>query len=73
MVILFKDVLTDLYRCIKNENVSTVILGATKTSQIDDNVKSLKLVEKLTPEIMGEIEKILDNTPTKPGSFGRER
>lgn len=59
--------------CIKNENVSTVILGATKVSQIDDNVKALHMVEKLTPEIMEQIEKILDNTPTKPATFGRER
>lgn len=41
--------------------------------QIDDNVKALQMVEKLTPEIMEQIEKILDNTPTKPATFGRER
>lgn len=36
-------------------------------------MKSLKLVEKLTPEIMEQIEKILDNSPTKPATFGRDR
>lgn len=59
--------------CVMNPNVSTVILGATKTSQIEDNVKALKLVPKLTPEIMQEIEGILDNTPSEPGTFGRKR
>jgi len=59
--------------CIKNENVSTVILGATKTSQIHDNCESLKLVEKITPEVMEEIEGILDNKPVGASTFGRER
>ncbi|EOD47634.1 aldo keto reductase [Neofusicoccum parvum] len=57
----------------KNPNVSTVILGATKVEQIHDNCKALKLLDKLTPEIMEEIEKILDNKPTPKPSFGRDR
>jgi aryl-alcohol dehydrogenase-like predicted oxidoreductase len=59
--------------CVKNPNVSTVILGATKTHQIDDNVKALKLLEKLTPEVMEEIEEILANKPAEPGTFNRKR
>jgi len=31
------------------------------------------LVPKITPEIMEEIEKILDNKPAAPPAFGRER
>ncbi|KAK9481449.1 NADP-dependent oxidoreductase domain-containing protein [Lipomyces starkeyi] len=31
----------------KNENVSTVILGATKVEQIDDNCGALKLIESI--------------------------
>lgn len=57
----------------KNENVSTVILGATKVAQIEDNCKALALIPKLTPEIMEDIEKILDNKPAEPNSFGRKR
>ncbi|ORY05680.1 voltage-gated potassium channel subunit beta-1 channel subunit beta-1 [Clohesyomyces aquaticus] len=49
--------------CAKNNNVSTVILGATKPEQVHDNCKSLQLLPKLTPEIMEEIEKILGNKP----------
>jgi hypothetical protein len=33
----------------------------------------LKLLEKLTPELMEEIEKILDNKPSGPATFGRDR
>jgi aryl-alcohol dehydrogenase-like predicted oxidoreductase len=47
----------------KNPNVSTVILGATKVEQVRDNCGAIKLLPKLTPEIMEEIEKILDNKP----------
>ena len=57
----------------KNENVSTVILGATKPEQIKDNCAALKLLAKLTPEHMEEIEKILDNKPSMPPNFGRSR
>ncbi|KAH7123907.1 voltage-gated potassium channel subunit beta-1 channel subunit beta-1 [Dendryphion nanum] len=47
----------------KNPNVSTVILGATKPQQVHDNVKALKLLPKLTAEVMEEIEGILQNKP----------
>ena len=57
----------------KNENVSTVILGATKPEQIKDNCAALKLLAKLTPEHMEEIEKVLDNKPSMPPNFGRSR
>lgn len=53
--------------------MSTVILGATKVEQIDDNVKALAVLDKLTPEIMEEIEAVLDNKPTAAATFGRER
>lgn len=57
----------------KNPNVSTVILGATKIEQVIDNLKALPLIDKLTPEIMEEIEGILDNKPKGPATFGRDR
>jgi len=59
--------------CAKNPNVSTVILGATKVEQIEDNMGAIPIIAKLTPEIMEEIEKILDNKPAQPASFGRDR
>jgi len=57
----------------KNENVSTVILGATKVEQIVDNCGALKLLDKLTPEVMEEIEGILQNKPKPTPTFGRSR
>ncbi|OZJ04847.1 hypothetical protein BZG36_02617 [Bifiguratus adelaidae] len=54
---------------IKNKNVSTVIMGASKPSQITDNVSALKTVPKLTDEIMEEIEGILDNKPKPNPTF----
>ena len=34
--------------CLKNPNVSSVILGATKTSQLEENLKSLAVLPLLT-------------------------
>jgi voltage-dependent potassium channel beta subunit len=53
--------------CLKNPNVSTVITGASKPSQISENMKALDFVEKLTPDVMERIETILGNKP-KPFS-----
>jgi voltage-dependent potassium channel beta subunit len=49
--------------CLKNPNVSTVITGATTVEQVGENMSALASVEKLTPEIMGRIDEILDNKP----------
>lgn len=48
---------------LKNPNVSTAITGATKLSQIEDNLKAVELVGQLTDDVMETIEGILDNTP----------
>ena len=52
--------------CLKNPNVSTVILGASKLSQLEENLKSLDVLPKLTDDVITKIEEILDNTPAKP-------
>jgi voltage-dependent potassium channel beta subunit len=49
--------------CLKNPNVSTVILGATKIEQLTENLESMEVVEKLTEDVMERIEGILDNKP----------
>lgn len=59
--------------CLKNENVSTIILGASKPEQVHENCKAIKVADKITPEVMEEIEKILDNKPAGPSTFGRSR
>ena len=52
--------------CLKNQQVSTVILGASKTAQLKENFKAIDGKQKLTLEVMGQIEKILNNTPVRP-------
>ena len=49
--------------CLKNPNVSSVITGASKPSQVSENIEALDLTEKLTPEVMERIEAILKNKP----------
>lgn len=49
--------------CLKNPNVSTVILGASKVAQLEENLKSLDTLAKLTPDVMERIETILANKP----------
>ncbi|MEM7656757.1 MAG: aldo/keto reductase [Bacteroidota bacterium] len=51
--------------CIKNPNVSTMILGASKLSQLEDNLKCLEAVPKLTSDVMEQIEGIMGNKPIR--------
>jgi voltage-dependent potassium channel beta subunit len=53
--------------CLKNHNVSSVITGASKPEQVSQNMKSIDFVDKLTPEVMEQIDAILENKP-KPVS-----
>ena len=52
--------------CIKNPNVSTAILGATKKAQLLDNLKALDAMAKLTSEIMEKIDTIMKTKPVLP-------
>lgn len=52
--------------CLKNPNVSTVILGATKKQQLLDNLKSLEVLPKLNTEVMEKIETIMKTKPVLP-------
>lgn len=45
--------------CLKNPNVSTVILGASHLAQLQENLKSLEVKDVLTDDIMQTIEDIL--------------
>lgn len=48
---------------LKNPNVSTAIIGATRPEQVRDNAGAADAVDKLTDEVMQRIETILDNRP----------
>jgi len=52
--------------CLKNPRVSTVLLGATKPSQLEENLQATEVVPLLTDEVMERIEGILDNAPAHP-------
>ncbi len=52
--------------CLKNKNVSTVITGATKLSQLKENLKAAEMQELLNEEVMDKIEAILQNKPKLP-------
>lgn len=45
--------------CLKNPRVSTVMLGASKTSQLEENLKAVEGQDLLTPEVMARVEKAL--------------
>ena len=47
--------------CLKNDNVSTVILGASKTEQLSQNLDTLDYMEIINEDVMREVEKILQN------------
>lgn len=49
--------------CLKNPNVSTVILGASKTAQLKENLTALEVVQLLTDEVMTKIEEIVQTKP----------
>lgn len=42
--------------CLTNPNVSTVILGASRVSQLEENLSALEIVPKLTPDVRAAIE-----------------
>lgn len=44
--------------CLKNPNVSTVILGASKVEQLEQNLKAIEAVEKLDQAVMKTIDDI---------------
>jgi len=52
--------------CIKNPNVTTAILGATRKEQLKENLGALTAREKLSDEIMNRIEEIVQTKPVLP-------
>jgi voltage-dependent potassium channel beta subunit len=44
--------------CLKNPHVSTVILGASRVEQLQENLGALDLVDQLTPAVMKRLDAI---------------
>ena len=49
--------------CIKNTNVSTAILGATKKEQLTENFKALDVLPLLNEEVMKRIDEVFGSKP----------
>ncbi len=48
--------------CLQNPYVSTVITGASRVEQVQENMKAMEFVDKFTPEIMVQIDEIFGVT-----------
>ena len=55
--------------CLANENVSTVILGVSKMSQLKDNLNARETAGVLTPDVLQQLDDILQNKPAAPTRF----
>jgi aryl-alcohol dehydrogenase-like predicted oxidoreductase len=49
--------------CVSNTDVSTVITGASRPKQVEQNMEALEVAHALTPDLMERIEDTLDNKP----------
>ena len=45
--------------CLQNPHVSSVITGASRVSQVHENMKALDFADKFTPDVMAAIDKVL--------------
>ncbi len=45
--------------CLKNSRVSTVILGASRTGQLEENLTAVEAQDRFTPAVMRDVEKAL--------------
>lgn len=52
--------------CIRNPNVTTAILGATRMNQLTENLGAVDVLPKLTDEVMLKIDEIAGNKPAMP-------
>jgi len=55
--------------CLTNPRVSTVILGASRLSQLTDNLAARDRVGDLTADVLAEVERIMGNKPPAPQRF----
>jgi voltage-dependent potassium channel beta subunit len=58
--------------CLLNPHVSTVITGASRPSQVQENMQALAVLPKLTSDIVARIEGIVQNKPTPLTDFKNE-
>uniref|UniRef100_A0A8C1UBI4 Voltage-gated potassium channel subunit beta-1 n=1 Tax=Cyprinus carpio TaxID=7962 RepID=A0A8C1UBI4_CYPCA len=49
--------------CLRNEGVSSVLLGASSTDQLMENIGAIQVLPKLSSSIVHEVDSILGNKP----------
>jgi aryl-alcohol dehydrogenase-like predicted oxidoreductase len=49
--------------CLKNSNVSTILLGATKPEQMEENLGCIAVAKRMNDNHLAEIDLILGNKP----------
>jgi voltage-dependent potassium channel beta subunit len=49
--------------CLHNPHVSTVITGASRASQVSENMKALEVVPKLSTDVLARIDAALEERP----------
>ncbi|KAI8936665.1 hypothetical protein NX059_007062 [Plenodomus lindquistii] len=52
--------------CLKNPHVSAVITGASRPEQVVENCKALQVLDKLTPEILAEMDSVVGKIDLDP-------
>lgn len=48
---------------VKNKDVSTCLIGSTKIAQLEENLKALEFVPKITSEVEKKINEVMGNQP----------
>ncbi|TMW59108.1 hypothetical protein Poli38472_007253 [Pythium oligandrum] len=56
--------------CASNENVSSVLFSATTVEQLDENMKALEFIDKITPEIKAKIDAVVQFQPQVLPQYG---
>uniref|UniRef100_A0A671XX25 Voltage-gated potassium channel subunit beta-1 n=1 Tax=Sparus aurata TaxID=8175 RepID=A0A671XX25_SPAAU len=55
--------------CLKNEGVNSVLLGASTTDQLMENIRAIQILPKLSLSIISEVENLLGNKPYSKKDF----
>jgi len=54
--------------CIRNPDVTTAILGATKEAQLTENLRALEVYPRLTDKLLARIDTVMGTRPVQPVS-----
>jgi len=46
--------------CLQNPHVSTVLTGASRVEQVHENMKAIEFVEKFTPDVLRDIDRVFE-------------